>query len=275
VTGIGWRAAILSTLLIGAPFSNRPAAAQQESTPGAEIIPNSEVLQYAIEWRLVPAGTAKLTWTALPRPAASAAVATPAAWIPAAGEVRLHMESTGLVSRLFRVDDDYTAAMGQNLCAQNSFLTAHEGSRNRETRVNFNSQTRKADYVEKDLNKNSSTTHEIDIPSCVHDVIGGLMVLRTLSLEPGNTAQIPVSDGKKFVQVKVESQRREEIKTEMGTRKTIRYEVFLFDNVLYKRSGHLHIWLTDDSLRLPVQLQIRMTFAIGTITLKLQKEEKS
>ena len=263
MTGIGWRAAILSTLLIAAPFSNRPATAQQEQTSGSDVIPSNEVLQYGIEWRLVPAGTAKLTWTALPRPATSA------------GEVRLHMESAGLVSRLFHVDDDYTAAEGQNLCAQNTFLTAHEGSRSRETRVNYNAQTRKADYLEKDLIKNSTTTHEVDIPACVHDVVGGLMVLRTRSLEPGNTAQIPVSDGKKSVQVKVESQRREEIRTETGVHKTIRYEVFLFDNVLYKRSGHLHIWLTDDSLRLPVQLQIRMTFAIGTITLKLQKQEKS
>jgi hypothetical protein len=263
VTGIGWRTAILSTLLIAAPFSDRPAAAQQESPPAGEVIPANEVLQYGIEWRLVPAGTAKLTWAALPRPASSA------------GELRLHMESSGLVSRLFHVDDDYTAALGQNLCVQNSFLSAHEGSRNRETRVNYNAQTRKASYAEKDLNRNSTTTHEVDIPPCVHDVVGGLMVLRTLSLEPGNTAQIPVSDGKKFVQVKVESQRREQIQTEMGMRRTIRYEVFLFDNVLYKRSAHLHIWLTDDSLRLPVQLQIRMTFTIGTITLKLQKQEKS
>ncbi len=273
MTGNGWRAAILSTLFLAAPFSNAPATAQQESVSASGVIPNNEVLQYAFEWRLVPAGTAKLTWTAAAHPAASPNPAGPNP--AAAGEVRLHMESAGLVSRLFHVDDDYTAALGQNLCAQNSFLSTHEGSRNRETRVNYNSQTRKADYVEKDLNKNSTTTHEVDIPPCVHDVIGGLMVLRTLSLEPGNTAQIPVSDGKKFVQVKVESQRREDIRTELGMRKTIRYEVFLFDNVLYKRSGHLHIWLTDDSLHLPVQLQVRLAFTIGTITLKLQKEENS
>jgi hypothetical protein len=113
----------------------------------------------------------------------------------------------------------------------------------------------------------------VDIPPCVHDVIGGLMVLRTLRLEPGKTVQIPVSDGKKFVQVKIESQRREEINTAMGMRKTIRYEVFLFDNILYKRSGHLHVWLTDDNSRLPVQLQVRLQFTIGTITFKLQREK--
>lgn len=265
MSGKRWRTAILSALLIAAPFTNVPAAGQKDPAgPSlADAIPANEALEYAIEWRLVPAGTAKLTWTGMAHPPATG------------GQVQLHIESTGLVSRLFHVDDEYMATLGDNLCAENSFLSAHEGSRNRETRVAFNAQTKKASYVEKDLNKNTATTREIDIPACVHDVIGALMVLRTLSVEPGNTVQIPVSDGKKFVQAKVESQRREEIKTAMGMRRTIRYEVFLFDNVLYKRSGHLHIWLTDDNLRLPVELQVRLQFTIGTITLKLQKEERS
>jgi hypothetical protein len=243
--------------LAAAPFTGVLATGQQQAQPPAQadLIPANEVLNYQIEWRLIPAGTAKLTW--------------------AASNLKLHIESSGLVSRLYHVDDEYGAALTKDLCVQSSFLTAHEGSRNRETRVNYDFQTKKANYVEKDLNKNSTTVHELDIPPCVHDVVGGLMVLRTLHLEPGNTAQIPISDGKKFVQVKVESQRREEISTLMGTKKAIRYEVFLFDNVLFKRSGHLHIWLTDDNLRLPVQLQIRLQFTIGTITLKLEKEEKS
>ncbi len=255
--GTRWRAAILSTLLVAAPFTNAPATGQQDAAVAApgDTIPSHETLNYDIEWRLIPAGTARLTW--------------------AASQVKLHIESTGLVSRLFRVDDEYTSTLSQNLCAESSFLTAREGSLNKETRVTYDAQTRRASYFEKDLNKNSTAVHEVDIPACVHDVIGALMVLRTLHLEPGNTVRIPVSDGKKFVQAKVESQRREEIDTAMGMRKTIRYEVFLFDNVLYKRAGHLHIWLTDDNLRLPVQLEIRLQFAIGTITLKLRKDEKS
>jgi hypothetical protein len=36
----------------------------------------------------------------------------------------------------------------------------------------------------------------------------------------------------------------------------------------------LHVWLTDDNMRLPVQLQVRLQIAIGTITLKLEKDEK-
>jgi hypothetical protein len=220
-----------------------------------------ETLDYEIEWRLIPAGTARLRWVPLPNAASGAS------------EVRLHLESAGLVSRLFRVQDDYTARLAQNLCTQDTFLASHEGSRNRETRVLYDSQTGKATYFEKDLGKNTTTTHDVDIPGCVHDVIGGLIVLRNLRLEPGKTAQIPISDGKKFVQAKVESQIREDLKTDLGTLKTIRYEVFLFDNILFKRSGHLHVWLTDDAQRLPVQLRVRLQFAIGTITFRLGKPE--
>ncbi len=271
MTGSGWRVAIVSTIIAIAPSAIGQDAPQSgpagpvQSAPAQNAvdgIPGSEVLDYQIEWRLINAGSAKITWTAVPRNASGT------------DELRMHLESTGLVSRLYHVDDDYTSALTPNLCAENLFIMAHEGTRNRETRVTYDPQMHKALYLEKDLNRNLTVQHDVDIPPCVHDVLGALVVLRTLHLEPGKTAQIPISDGKKFVQAKVDSERREELTTPMGRLKTIRYEVFLFDNVLYKRSGHLHIWLTDDAARLPVQIQIRLQFAIGTITLKLQKEEK-
>lgn len=232
-----------------------PANPQDATRTGREIF------NYSVEWRLIPAGTARLTFTPMPRSAV------------AQSEVRLHLESSGLVSRLFRVSDDYTALLGQNLCVQNTYISAHEGSRNRETRVVYDGMARRARYQEKDVNKNTTVTHEVEVPGCVHDVIGGLMVLRNLKLEPGRTVQIPLSDGKKFVQARVEAQRREEIRTGIGTVKTIRYEAFIFDNVLYKRSGHLHIWLTDDDRKLPVQLQVRLQITIGTILFRLDKVE--
>ncbi|MDQ1471924.1 MAG: hypothetical protein QOJ99_3404 [Bryobacterales bacterium] len=240
--------------------------AMAQVSPGGSSVTGKEVLDYEIEWRLIPAGSAKLTLSALPRPASGGNQAS--------SEVRLHVESAGLVSRLFRVSDDYTAMEGQNFCTQSTLLLAHEGNRNKETRVLFDAQNRKATWTERDFVKNATNTQAADIPSCVHDVLGGLMVLRSLRLEPGKTAGMPLSDGKKSVQVKVESQRREELKTALGTFKTIRYEAFLFDNVLYKRAGHLHVWLTDDDRRLPVQLQVRLQFTIGTITFRLVKEEK-
>jgi hypothetical protein len=82
-----------------------------------------------------------------------------------------------------------------------------------------------------------------------------------------------VSDGKKSVIARVEAQAREDVKTPEGTFKTIRYEAYLFDNVLYKRSAHVNVWVSDDRRRLPVQIRVRMTFTIGTITLLMEKHE--
>jgi hypothetical protein len=243
-----FRAVIGALLLI-------PSHAQQ-SPP---ISPNEETLDYEIEWRLVNAGHAKLTLGKSPAESASR-------------EMKLHLESTGLVSRLFHVNDDYTADTNAGYCAESTFMTAHEAGRSRETKVVYDGKNLKATLNERDLIKNTTTTLETSVPPCVHDIVGGLYHLRTLNMTPGQSLQLPVSDGKKSVMVKIECQRREEIKTPAGPRKTLLYEVFAFNNVLYRRSGHLHIWLSDDARRIPVQIEIRLQFTIGTITLRLDKQ---
>jgi hypothetical protein len=242
-----------------------PGAAPQAAFNSAPIQtpPPHETFDYEIEWRLINAGKAHLEWDSTPSP--------PDAGGSTSGDVKLHVESAGLVSRLYLVNDDYSATLSSGLCAQSSLIEAQEGGRHKETRITFDPVAHKASYLEKDFNKNSTVTQEVAIPSCVHDLIGGLIALRFMRLDPGKTAQIPVSDGKKFALAKVESQRREQLKTDFGTVNTVLYEIYLFDNVLFRRSGHLHVWITDDDRRLPVQLQVRLQFAIGTITFRLVK----
>jgi Protein of unknown function (DUF3108) len=222
-------------------------------------LPERESLQYNIEWRLISAGKATLDFRSDPPGEAS--------------RVNLRVESVGMVSKLFRVEDDYMALLSSSLCVQNVHSVSQEGSRQREARITFDSAGRKANYVERDRARNSVIlSKEIETPPCVHDVIGGLYYLRTLNLEPGESTQVPISDGKKSVVAKVESQQREDVKTPAGTFHTIRYEIFLFDNVLYRRSAHLNVWLTDDRRKLPVQIRVRLQFTIGTITLQLEKQ---
>jgi len=225
-------------------------------------LPANEILTYNIEWRLITAGRATLEWSS-------------AGWREHPGwEVNLHLESAGLVSKLFKVEDDYTVNLNQALCAESSVMTSHESNRSREIRVTFDAESHKAHYEERDLTRNSViSTPEVEIPDCVHDVVGGLYYLRTLTVEPGQTVEVPVSDGKKSVMAKIEAQRREDVKVHDSVYKTIRYELYLFHNVLYRRPAHLYVWITDDARKLPVQIRVRLQFSIGTITLQLEKNE--
>ena len=235
------------------------AAVSPAAEPFVNTLPPQEALTYDVEWRLINAGKAHLTW--IQRPGEVKGY-----------EIKLHLESLGLVSRLFRVSDDYTATLNPDLCAVSTFMTAHEGSRNRESRVTYG--YRKAAYLERDLNKNSLVlSKEVETPVCVHDLIGGLYALRAQDVEPGHSVQIPVSNGKRTASLKVDALRRETLKVGGTEYKTIQYEVNAFNNVLYARPGHMSVWLTDDKRRLLVQLQIRLQFTVGTITFRLNRAE--
>jgi len=235
----------------GATASGRPAA------------PSSETLAYNAEWRLIRAGNVRLNWTASPSGAAQG-------W-----QANLSVESVGLVSRLYKINSEYLSTLNRNLCVESAVLRTNEGSRRRETRVTFDAIRKKASLQDHDLVKNTTASQEIDILACEYDVIGALYQLRGMNLEPGRSTQLPISDGRKHVMARVEAQERETIATEAGVFKTVRYEAFLFNNVLYRRRGRLLLWLTDDERKLPVQVRVRMPFYVGTVTLQLQKSGKS
>jgi hypothetical protein len=237
------------------------AQAPSNRESGARPLPRNEVLSYHVEWRFIHAGNARL------------------AWAPSGGgrgwSTQLHLESAGMVSRLFKVSNDYSSQLSDRLCIVSSLLRASEGNRRRETSVTFDAVRRKAHYVERDLVKNAALSQDIDVRPCERDVIGALYELRAMRLEPGHSVEIPVSDGKRSVMGRVEAQERETIKIDSRTYRTIRYEAFLFNNILYRRPGRVFVWLTDDERRLPVQIRVRLPIYIGTVTLQLEKEGKA
>lgn len=226
-------------------------------TAYAQILttPSTERLTYDIEWRMIHAGTAVVD-----------AQKTTA---------RMKLESEGLVSALFKIDDAYGVTYDEPFCATSSTLDAQEGKRHHETHVTFDRSRNRAAAVERDVLKDAVLhTYDVAIPNCVHDVLGALISLRGLKLNPGQSAQLAVSDGHHSASVRVEAQDREAIKTATASYKTIRYETFLMNGVIYNRKGRVFIWLTDDERRLPVQIQLRMNFPVGTVTLHLTKEER-
>jgi hypothetical protein len=248
----------LLLLLVGSPGYSEPDAPQNLAP-----ISSKETLQYGVEWRLIRAGQARISFDPV-------SVNSQPVY-----DVRLHLESAGMVSKLYKVDDNYMARSSGQLCADNIVLNAEEGKRKRETKISIDRAQGKLHYLERDLLTNTTVAaRDLEVPACVHEIISGLYRARMLKLEPGQSATIPITDGKNVANVKIEAQEREEVSTPTGKHKTIRFEAYVFNGALYSKSARCLIWMTDDARRTPVQIQVRMRLLIGTITLTLEKEER-
>src|ERR1700737_626141 len=88
----------LSTISSSLPQS-KPAG-----DPGG-VFPSQEMLVYDIQWRLIDAGDARL----ILEPKRSSGQTE---W-----QSKLHLESSGLVSRLYKLDDNYDLEMEGDFCA--------------------------------------------------------------------------------------------------------------------------------------------------------------
>ena len=187
----------------------------------------------------------------------------------------LKLQSAGLVSSLFRIDDTYSVNFADQYCATTSVLDSMENKRHREARVTFDREQNRAFYVEWDLLTGAAVHNaDVEIPDCVSETLGAMLRLRETTVEVGQSVQLPVSDGRRFAMVRIEAQEREQIKTPAGSFRAIRYEAGLLNGVVYSRKGRVFLWLSDDARRTPVQIQLRISFPIGTVTLGLKKEER-
>jgi hypothetical protein len=226
---------------------------------GTGISPGPEKLTYRIVWRMVTAGSATVEST---RP-------SPTRW-----QLLTNLESAGLVSRLYRVLDSYKVTTNDKFCGSSSQFDAQEGKRHLSTTINYDNERHKLFSIERDLLKNTEDKHEVEIAPCTYEISGALHVLRETQLEPGKSTTLPMTNGKKLVNARVEAQAREKVSVGGKGYATVRYEAFVFDNVIYRRKGRLFLWMTDDAERLPVQLKIQVGFPIGNVTLELEKVEK-
>jgi len=118
---------------------------------------------------------------------------------------------------------------------------------------------------------NGQTKHvETPVPGCLTDLLSGVYYASSQPMEVGKSFVIPVADPLKPVLVTMKVEGREEVKTPLGTFKTIRVQPTA-DAGVVKNRGNIWIWYTDDDRHLPVQMRARLFW--GTITFRLIANE--
>lgn len=242
-------ACVLASAVLHAepPLSVPPLRAPQSGFS----FPARQTLNYAVDWRVFPAGVVSFHEEAdgdLER-------------------VSVTADTVGAVNLLFRVSDRFQSSFHRSTgCSESFAKQLIEGRRKVDSTMSFNYAQSKATFSQKNLVSRIDSRKEVPIPACVTDSLSAIFYAASQSLVVGDNFQFPLADATRTVVVTMKVEGRDEIKTPAGTFQTIRVEPTAAAGVV-KNRGNIWIWYTDDNRHIPVQMRAR--FFWGTITFRL------
>ncbi len=219
------------------------------------VFPSKQTLSYSVDWRVFPAGTAVIHFEAT-------------------GDrerITANADTIGAINLLFHVSDHFQSTFDRTKgCTYEFDKQTVEGRRQVNSTLRLDYDQQKSILDEKNMVTGQNKHVEMPITGCLTDLLTGVFYASSQPLEVGKSFVIPVVDAMHTVPVTMKVEGREEIKTPIGTFKTIRVEPTA-DAGVVKNRGNIWVWYTDDERHLPVQMRARLFW--GTITFRLSSNE--
>ena len=101
----------------------------------------------------------------------------------------------------------------------------------------------------------------------VQDALSALLVVRGMNLQVGDRYQIPVVDNHKYYLMVVVVHKRETVKVPAGSFDCLVVEPLLKTTGVFKSTGKVKVWLTNDERHIPVLMKSKIF--IGSISARL------
>ncbi len=111
-------------------------------------------------------------------------------------------------------------------------------------------------------------TREIAIPANTQDILSSFYYIRQQKLAPGNKVPVTITTDGKSYSTQVIVHKRETIDSIFGKKSCLVIEPMLKGESVFKQSGKILIWVTDDAYKVPLKLTSQITFGAFTATLK-------
>ena len=220
-----------------------------------------ERLEYELSWGFITAGYATIEVKARN---------------DGKSEIYTYATANKTVNKFYPVHDTvFTLVRNKGLMTDVFRKSLHEGTFHNKSLIRFDRNAKRAllsDTVFKDPVKHvvkRSADTSVTIEGLEHSIMSAFYLVRTLPLKEGATSRFSAVSGKKRYELKVIVHKRETIKTDLGSFKTVKVEPVLDGDGIFNSSGRIFIWFTDDEKRIPVLMQCEI--ALGSIKAELTK----
>ncbi len=249
-------------------LSSSSASAPAKPLPKWQTLPEisapwmkGERLEYELSWGFITAGYATIEVKARN---------------DGKSEIYTYATANKTVNKFYPVHDTvFTLVRNKGLMTDVFRKSLHEGTFHNKSLIRFDRNAKRAllsDTVFKDPVKHvvkRSADTSVTIEGLEHSIMSAFYLVRTLPLKEGATSRFSAVSGKKRYELKVIVHKRETIKTDLGSFKTVKVEPVLDGDGIFNSSGRIFIWFTDDEMRIPVLMQCEI--ALGSIKAELTK----
>ena len=114
-------------------------------------------------------------------------------------------------------------------------------------------------------------TKTYQVPNNIHDIISGYFFLRTLNFDKiaeGDVIEVPTFFDGEVYKLRVRYVGKDVIKTKFGKTRVLRLNPLIPDNKLFKGEGAMKLWVSDDSNRIPLKVEVELV--IGSLEMDLK-----
>jgi len=182
--------------------------------------------------------------------------------------ITLRVRSNELISGMFPVDDLVETRHIDGLFIMTR-IRQQEGSFRSDEMFTINLGKKRVSWV--DFVGNRSLKMAVPTED-VLDTLSGIYYLRNLPLQVGSTETLHIYDSETYAEVPVEILRREELRLpNLTTVATLVVRPLQNTAGIFRRTGEILIWMTDDDHRVPVR--IVTSVALGQVTAELVAAE--
>jgi hypothetical protein len=227
------------------PGGNNTAASEHVQMPGY----SREKLSYDIYWMGIYAGKAVLE----------------AENKNGIFRITSRVQSAPVISAFYKVED-FAESIVTNGLPFKLRIKLQEGTHTSDKETVFDMGNRKITFI----NYLKGNKKEHDIPDgSVWDILSGFYYLRTFKLAEGKPAYVDIFDSNKFFRAEVSILKNEMLQIPgIGQVSTLVIKPELKSEGLFKKTGDIFIWLTDDDRKIPVRVETKIP--VGNVVAELK-----
>jgi hypothetical protein len=170
--------------------------------------------------------------------------------------------------KFFRVRDRVESWWDKESLLPYKFAKNLQEGRYRQHRVHIYDHPRgKTTYQRWSFGESRFNNSEMDMPIDSQDILSAFYWVRNQDLVVGESVQVNITADGRNMPTEVLVHRAERIKSIFGDVECLVIEPQLQGEAIFKQTGNIYIWVTNDEYKIPLKLESKVSFGSFTATL--------